>query len=104
MQVKYTLASSESQALRQAFEDIPTDLCHFVECPDCEGDACENCPMAVINHKWQNMHERIYNEILPMIKAIEPETTSSTKNCLTSNMTVGGQMVRKMIETYEGKK
>jgi hypothetical protein len=104
MQVKYTLTPTESKSLRQVFEDIPTDLCGFVECPDCDGDACENCPMALINAKWNDMLNSIHNNILPMIKAIEPETISSAENCLTSNMTVGGQMVRKMIEAYEGKK
>lgn len=71
MKVKFTLEEKESKSLRQALEDIPTDLCAFVDCPDMEGNACENCPMAVINQKWQNMHERIQEEILPMIKEIE---------------------------------
>lgn len=71
MKVKFTLEEKESKSLRQALEDIPTDLCGFVDCPDMEGNTCENCPMAAINQKWQNMHERIQEEILPMIKEIE---------------------------------
>jgi hypothetical protein len=71
MKVKFTLETKESLSLYQVLEDIPTDLCCFVNCPDMEGNACENCPMAAINQKWQNMHERIQEEILPMIKEIE---------------------------------
>ena len=71
MKVKFTLEEKESKALRQVLEDIPTDLCSFVVCPTMDGNACENCPMATINFKWQNMHERIQEEILSMIKGIE---------------------------------
>lgn len=73
MKVKFTLEEKESKSLRQALEDIPTDLCCFVDCPDMEGDACENCPMMAIQHKWDKMHERILEEILPMIHRIEEE-------------------------------
>lgn len=71
MKVKFTLEETESKALFQALEDISIDLCSYVDCPDMEGDACENCPMATINQKWQNMCERIQEEIVPMIKEIE---------------------------------
>lgn len=71
MKVKFTLEEEESKALRQALEDIPVDLCRFVNCPDMDGNACENCPMAAIERKWQDMHECIQEEILPMIKKIE---------------------------------
>lgn len=71
MKVKFTLEEKESKAIRQALEDIPIDLCGFVDCPDMEGDTCENCPMAAIQQKWQNMHKRILEEILPMLKQIE---------------------------------
>ena len=71
MKVKFTLEEEESKSLRQALEDIPTDLCGFVNCPDMEGDACENCPMMAIQHKWEEFHDHIYKEILPMIKKIE---------------------------------
>lgn len=71
MKVKFTLEEKESKAIRQTLEDIPIDLCGFVDCPDMEGDACENCPMAAIQHKWQTMHKRILEEILPMLKQIE---------------------------------
>lgn len=71
MKVKFTLDERESINLRQALEDIPVDLCSFVYCPDMDGNACENCPMATINDRWQDMHERIQEEILPLIKKIE---------------------------------
>lgn len=71
MKVKFTLEEEESKALRQVLEDIPTDLCGYVGCPNMEGNACENCPMATIQQKWENMHERIQEEILPMIKELE---------------------------------
>ena len=71
MKVKFALEKKESKSLRQALEDIPTDLCAFVDCPDMEGNACENCPMWTINQEWQNIHENIQEKILPMIKKIE---------------------------------
>ena len=71
MKVKFTLEEKESQSLRQALEDIPVDLCRFVNCPNMSGNACENCPMAAVDEKWQRMHENIREEILPMIKALE---------------------------------
>lgn len=71
MKVKFTLEEKESKGLRQALEDIPVSLCNFVNCPDMDGNACENCPMTAIEKKWQNMHEHIQEEILPMIKEIE---------------------------------
>lgn len=71
MKVKYTLEKTESQSIHQMFEDIPTDLCRYVDCPDVDGDACENCPIKAINHKWENIHDRIQHEIIPMLKKIE---------------------------------
>ena len=71
MKVKYTLEKTESQGIHQMLEDIPVDLCTFVHCPEVEGDACENCPMTTINHKWNNIHDRILHEIIPMLKKIE---------------------------------
>lgn len=71
MKVKFTLEEKESKGLYQALEDIPVSLCDFVDCPGMDGNACENCPMAAIEEKWLNMHERIQEEILPMIKEIE---------------------------------
>lgn len=71
MKVKFILEEKESKSLRQALEDISVDLCDFVDCPNIDGDACKNCPMAAINQKWQNMRNRIQEEILPMIKEIE---------------------------------
>ena len=71
MKVKFTLEEKESKALFQAFENIPVDLCSFVDCPNMDGNACENCPMAAIDQKWINIHEHIREEILPMIKKIE---------------------------------
>ena len=71
MKVKFTLEEQEGRALREALDNIPHDLCAFVDCPDMDGNACENCPMAALNQKWQNLHERIPDEILPMIKQLE---------------------------------
>jgi hypothetical protein len=71
MKVKFTLEEEESKAICQALENIPVDLCGFVDCPDMDGDACENCPMAAIQHKWIEFHDRIREEFLPMIKRIE---------------------------------
>lgn len=71
MKVKFTLEERESKNLREVLDDIPIDLCIFVDCPDVDGNACENCPMATINDRWRDMHERIQEEILPLIKKIE---------------------------------
>lgn len=71
MKVKFTLEEKESKAILEALDSIPTDLCEFVDCPNMDGNACENCPMVAINQKWQNIYDRIPEELLPMIKQLE---------------------------------
>ena len=103
MQVKWTLTEAESRSIREAFEQIPTDLCAFVECPTGCGDMCECCPMKQIADKWTELLDNtIHNEIMPLLEEIEPVTQTTTKSSV-SPTSIGGQMVRKMIEAYEGK-
>lgn len=71
MKVKFTLEEEENKALRQALEDIPTCFCGLVACPDMDGNACDNCPIATINYKMQNICDCIEKEILPMLKEME---------------------------------
>lgn len=71
MKVKFTLEKKEGESLRQVLDNIPIDLCGFVDCPDMDGNACENCPMTAINQKWHDIYCRIPAELLPMIKEIE---------------------------------
>lgn len=71
MKVKFILEEKESKSLREVLNNIPTDLCSFIVCPAMDGNACENCPMTAIQQKWDKMHERILEEILPMINKIE---------------------------------
>lgn len=71
MKVKFTLEEKESKSLYQVLENIPTNLCDYVDCPDMDGDACENCPMAIIQLKWSRARDIMHKEIPPMIKEIE---------------------------------
>lgn len=103
MQVKWTLTEAESRYIREVFEDIPTNLCDFVECPEGCGDMCECCPMKQISERWADLLTRcIHDEIIPFLKEIEP-TPQTVARSSASPTSVGGQMVRKMIEAYEGK-
>lgn len=103
MQVKWTLTEAESRSIREAFEQIPVNLCDLVECPDCDGDMCECCPMRRISEKWSDLlNQTIHNEIMPLLQEIEP-TPQTVARSSGSPTRIGGQMVRKMIEAYEGK-
>lgn len=103
MQVKWTLTEAESRSIREVFEKIPTDLCGLVDCPEGCGDMCECCPMKQISEKWSNLLDKvIHDEIIPLLKEIEPTSKTVAKPSASSTL-VGGQMVRKMIEAYEGK-
>ena len=103
MQVKWTLTEVESRSIRKVFEDIPTNLCELVDCPDGDGDMCECCPMRQISDKWADMlNQAIHEDIMPLLKEIEPTPIATTKSSA-SPTRIGGQMVRKMIEAYEGK-
>ena len=48
MKVKYTLEKTESQGIRQMLEDIPTDLCGYVHCPEGMAIATEILVNAVL--------------------------------------------------------
>lgn len=71
MKVKFTLEEKESKAIRQALEDIPIRLCDFVDCPDMEGDACENCPMRPIQDNWDRGLELLCEQTSEALKKIE---------------------------------
>lgn len=103
---QFKLEEQESKDIREALEKIPTDLCVFVNCPDIEGNtcACDNCPMLELNRWWEEMHNSIHKELIPMLKELEPKKESPHgKAGVCGSGSLSGQMVRKMIEAYEGK-
>lgn len=75
MKVKYTLEKTESQDIRQMFENIPDDLCKYVCCPEGNGndngDTCECCPMRVIQENWSRGLERLCEQTSEALKKIE---------------------------------
>ena len=75
MKVKYTLEKTESQGIRQMFEDIPINLCDYVCCPDGngnnEGDTCECCPMRPIKDNWCRGLELLCEQTNEALKKIE---------------------------------
>lgn len=75
MKVKYTLEKTESQGIRQMIDDIPTDLCDYVCCPNGngnnDGDLCECCPMNPIQYKWGKGLEQLCQQISEALKKIE---------------------------------
>lgn len=75
MKVKYTLEEKESKSLREILENIPTDLCHYVECPkgngNNDGDLCECCPMNPIQNNWIRGLEQLCEQTSEALKKIE---------------------------------
>ena len=75
MKVKYTLEKTESQGIRQMLEDIPTDLCGYVNCPEGNGndngDTCECCPMRLIQDTWCRGLEQLCQQTSDALKKIE---------------------------------
>lgn len=71
MTVKITLSPKDSKSLRQAFEDMPIDLCGFVDCPnniqDDDSLSCDCCPFKEINDKYCNTKD----ELFALIKKLE---------------------------------
>ena len=72
MKVEYTLTKTEYDNIEQMFEDIPIRLCDFVECPECEGDECENCPLRSISEQWEDGLTKLCWSINERLKAIKP--------------------------------
>ena len=72
MKVQYTLTKEENDNIQQMFENIPIRLCDYVKCPDCEGDACENCPLFSISEKWENGLYELCGTINTLLKPIQP--------------------------------
>lgn len=71
MKVKFTLEEKESQGIRQMLEDIPIDLCAYVNCPDMEGDCCENCPLRSIQEHWHRGLEQLCQQTCDALEKIE---------------------------------
>jgi hypothetical protein len=71
MKVEYTLTKTEYDNIEQMFENIPIRLCDYVECPECEGDACENCPLRSISEDWENGLSELCWSIGARLKAIK---------------------------------
>lgn len=103
---QFELEAQESKDIREALEKIPTDLCRFINCPEIADNICDcdNCPMLELNRWWEEMHNSIHEELIPMLEKLEPKKESPHgKVGISSCGSIGGQMVRKMIEAYEEK-
>lgn len=71
MKVKYTLEKDESQKIRQMLDDIPIDLCGFVNCPEELDGNCDNCPLLAISDKWSMGLELLCQQVSDELKKIE---------------------------------
>lgn len=80
MKVQYTLTKEENDNIQQMFEDIPIDLCGYVKCPECEGDACETCPLHSISAEWYNGLTELVGSINERLKAIKPKEENNDEN------------------------
>lgn len=49
MKAEYSLTKDEYNNIQQMLENIPIDLCGYVECPIC---SCDNCPLRTISEQW----------------------------------------------------
>lgn len=71
MKVKFTLEKTESQSIRQMLDDIPIDLCRYVDCPDKLDGNCDVCPLLAISIKWSQGLEQLCQQISDELKKIE---------------------------------
>jgi hypothetical protein len=71
MKAKFTLEKTESQSIRQMLEDIPIDLCGYVNCPkEIEGN-CDACPLLAISNSWSKGLEQLCQQTSDALKKIE---------------------------------
>lgn len=73
MKVEYSLTKTEYNDIQQMFENIPTNLCNYAKCPECEGDACENCPLRSISEQWENGLANLCWSINERLATIKPK-------------------------------
>ena len=99
MKVKFTLEEKEYNDIEQMFEDIPIDLCQYVDCPPCDGDSCVCCPLKTIRDEWEKGLGILVHNVNKKLIPLKPDTTIPQFSL--PSTTIGGQMVRKMIEQYE---
>ena len=71
MKVKFTLEKDESQKIRQMLDDIPIDLCEYVNCPDELGGNCDACPLLAISNNWSRGLEQLCQQTSDALKKIE---------------------------------
>ena len=71
MKVKYTLEKTESQSIRQMIDDIPTDLCDYVDCPEELDGNCDTCPLLAISNNWSRGLEQLCQQTSDALKKIE---------------------------------
>ena len=69
MKVKFTIDKDESKALRQVLEDMPTDLCDNIDCPEgcleeCIG--CDACPILRLNKILEKAKRDMLDIIIEM--------------------------------------
>jgi hypothetical protein len=53
------------------FEDIPIDLCEYVDCPRELDGNCDACPLLAISNNWSNGLRQLCQQISDELKKIE---------------------------------
>ena len=70
MKVEYSLTKAEYDNIQQMFEDIPIDLCDYVECPTGE---CVNCPLRIISEQWFGGLTNLCRTVNERLATIQPK-------------------------------
>jgi hypothetical protein len=71
MKAKFMLEKDESQKIRQMLDDIPIDLCRYVNCPDELDGNCDACPLLDISDNWSRGLEQLCQQTSDALKKIE---------------------------------
>ena len=71
MKTKFLLEKDESQKIRQMLDDIPIDLCNFVQCPEELDGNCDKCPLLAISENWSRGLELLCQQTSDELKKIE---------------------------------
>lgn len=80
MKVEYSLTKEEYNNIEQMFEDIPINLCDYVECPNGVENACERCPLRSISEQWENGLENLCDSINERLATIKPKEENDNEN------------------------
>lgn len=71
MKVNFTLEEKERAAIGQMLEDIPIDICEYVDCPDCIDGQCDFCPLLPISENWSRGLEQLCQQTCEALKKLE---------------------------------